>query len=481
MKFALRADLKRHVKALHRIGQTMHACISPGCDYKTNRKDNIPQHMRSIHSRHQLPIPVPRTKSRTKRSSLISAITVWSDISKSLENDQSSMNLETFMEAATTGSIGTIKTMLKLGIDVSVKAGDGSTALHCAAKAGQLDMVRYLVEQGAQVDFHNDKGRTPLHEASLVNNEPGFVLLIDHGAVVSPDLIGDIIKAGHIDLLRIVFARFEDSMIDQHGQLVFEFSARLNSLPVMDLITSSEKVDRNWISTNGKKALYWVVKYGRLPLLKCLIESTKLDPNLFIGLGWSRAFTVGLTLLHTAVEKGRLEVFRLLLTCKSIDINKTDGEDQTPLQRAVKCNEIDMIRALIQHAEIIFLHQEEETPTYEEWNVRLDLALRLAISRKHVDAFKLLLSHLCQRMTETWSRRAYLEDTLRFAIAKGVLEIVQILLLQEDVKSNVQGRYAENLMILAGKKGHVEVFKLILDTLGKGIHGETENVLKKPP
>ena len=60
--------------------------------------------------------------------------------------------------------------LLSLGVDVNasdaVKGPRGvGTPLHCAALAGRLEAVQFLVENGADLDAKNLLGRTPLGEA----------------------------------------------------------------------------------------------------------------------------------------------------------------------------------------------------------------------------------------------------------------------------------------------------------------------------
>ena len=51
------------------------------------------------------------------------------------------------------------------GADVNVTNHKGQTALHCAAKAGFVDIVTLLLAHGATVDAVDDKGETPLATA----------------------------------------------------------------------------------------------------------------------------------------------------------------------------------------------------------------------------------------------------------------------------------------------------------------------------
>lgn len=81
------------------------------------------------------------------------------------------------------------RAMLKYGADVTARY-KGRAALHCAAKAGFVNVVEALIEQGGDVNALNDRGQTPLDEVEgasrsasrSIDREPVRHLLITHGA-----------------------------------------------------------------------------------------------------------------------------------------------------------------------------------------------------------------------------------------------------------------------------------------------------------
>src|SRR5207249_9480680 len=77
------------------------------------------------------------------------------------------------------------RAMLRCGADVTASY-KGRTALHCAAKAGFVNVVKVLIEYGGDVNALNDRGQTSLdeveHAGPSIDREPVRCLLIAHGA-----------------------------------------------------------------------------------------------------------------------------------------------------------------------------------------------------------------------------------------------------------------------------------------------------------
>ena len=58
-----------------------------------------------------------------------------------------------------------IQRLLELGADINIQNYKGKTGLHCAAKAGFLNVIKLLIEKGATLDATDSDGETPLFEA----------------------------------------------------------------------------------------------------------------------------------------------------------------------------------------------------------------------------------------------------------------------------------------------------------------------------
>ncbi len=89
-------------------------------------------------------------------------------------------------DAARRGDPEAVRALLQAGADVNAAHGDGMSALHWAAERGDAGMVEALVQAGAVVDALTRIGHyTPLHVASTGGHAPVIERLIEAGAGVS--------------------------------------------------------------------------------------------------------------------------------------------------------------------------------------------------------------------------------------------------------------------------------------------------------
>jgi len=50
-------------------------------------------------------------------------------------------------------------------VSINTQNSTGQTAMHLAAKWGRLEVVKYLIEAGADLEIRDRRGRTPIHDA----------------------------------------------------------------------------------------------------------------------------------------------------------------------------------------------------------------------------------------------------------------------------------------------------------------------------
>ncbi|MCY4015172.1 MAG: ankyrin repeat domain-containing protein [Gammaproteobacteria bacterium] len=87
------------------------------------------------------------------------------------------------------GSVARVRELIEQGADVNVRNHKGQSALHCAAKAGFVDIVALLLDHGAQVDAEDRAGETPLATAlrSSVKDKARLLAVVDLLVVAGAD------------------------------------------------------------------------------------------------------------------------------------------------------------------------------------------------------------------------------------------------------------------------------------------------------
>jgi ankyrin repeat protein len=86
------------------------------------------------------------------------------------------------VDAARTGDKEALRSLLEKKADVNAAEGDGSTALHWASYRDDTESADLLIRAGANVNAANDLGVTPLWTASLNGNTALVQKLLDAGA-----------------------------------------------------------------------------------------------------------------------------------------------------------------------------------------------------------------------------------------------------------------------------------------------------------
>ena len=84
-------------------------------------------------------------------------------------------------DAARRADWGVVRALVEQGADVTVRQGDGATALHWAAYWDQVELADLLIGVGADVNAANDLGVTPLWAAAENRSAAMVERLLDAG------------------------------------------------------------------------------------------------------------------------------------------------------------------------------------------------------------------------------------------------------------------------------------------------------------
>ena len=86
------------------------------------------------------------------------------------------------MQAAKSGDVEVVKDLLNRGAALDARSEKGKTALHYAAANGHVDVVKLLIEHRAEIDARDLEWHTPLMLAAIYGCNHTVQALVQSGA-----------------------------------------------------------------------------------------------------------------------------------------------------------------------------------------------------------------------------------------------------------------------------------------------------------
>ena len=266
---------------------------------------------------------------------------IWYQLENTAGNTNPSGNFKmahggssAMMFAARAGDIETTKVLLDAGADLNDTAASGVNALTQAAHSGHEELAIYLLEQGADPNAM-EAGYTPLHAAVLRGEITLVRKLLDHGAII-------------------------DTLVE-HGTPGRRFSA--------DFSIRSQLI--------GRDAFWMAAKYGEVEILQILLKAGA-DPlvvdengvtalqvamgNSGSSLDWRRDRIGNEELDSEDEERRTLELAKILID-KGVEVNAVDNRDRSALHHAVLKDFPSVVEFLVaQGARIDVRNDRDLTP-----------------------------------------------------------------------------------------------------------------------
>lgn len=392
-------------------------------------------------------------------------------------------------DAAMNGNKEAVRTLLQQKANVNAPQIDGTTALHWAVQANDLEMAELLIRAGAKVSAANRADATPMLLATINGNAAMIEKLIKAGADPNVPLS----KAGDTALMMASRTGKPDAV-----KVLLDHGAQVNA-------------KETWGDTT---ALMWAVSERHPAVVKLLIDhgadvnaKSKFVPSAS-GRGFegttpaaakpgqpAEEFASGLlTPLMFAAREDDVESARLLIAAGA-DVNAIEGDGKDALGLAVFNGSYDLASFLIDsHSKVNQADAQRFTPLFWAverrnmetapnfpWMVTTDpLPLIQKLLDAGADPNALINNTPRARMREGSPRIVYATALMRAAFS-GDIELVK-LLISHDADPHIMSKDRETSLMAACGTGFIngyhrqrtpgerlEVVKLLID-LGEDVN-----------
>lgn len=203
-----------------------------------------------------------------------------------LDEDMPNEKGELFMhQAAAKFGIETFNRIAatSLSRNVNVPTANGETVLHIASRAGDIEIVRYLLGiPGIDLNVQNKNGSSPLHFAcenghigtvqSLLENLFTYVNARDAWRQTPLHLA---CKEGNLDIVRLLFnnANLDTDATDLRGWTPLHYASQcpLGELIVCELLPFTSDIDKQGLA-HGETALHLAASVGNFRTVQSLLE-----------------------------------------------------------------------------------------------------------------------------------------------------------------------------------------------------------------
>ncbi|KAG0551646.1 hypothetical protein BDA96_01G440800 [Sorghum bicolor] len=199
----------------------------------------------------------------------------------------------------------------------SIKARSGYDALHIAAKQGDVDVVRELLQALPQLSLTVDSSNTTALNSAATQ--------------------------GHLDVVRLLLQvdRSLALIARSNGKTALHSAARNGHVEVVRALLEAEPSIALRTDKKGQTALHMASKATRLDLVDALLAA---EPALL-----NQKDNKGNTALHIAARKARHEIIRRLVTMPDTDLKAINRSGETPLDTAEKMGNGDAAELLAEH------------------------------------------------------------------------------------------------------------------------------------
>jgi uncharacterized protein len=252
-------------------------------------------------------------------------------------------------EAAKNGNVDAVRALIEEKADVNAPGPDGTPPLYWAIQSDDLATAQLLIRAGADVKTSNRYGITPIQIAAGSGNIAMVRTLLDAGAdpnTVDPANLSVLITAvrsGVLEVVRVLLER--GAQVDwaepTYGQTALMFAVREAGPEVVDLLVKNGASIRARTRTGSAPAFRPANPPGGGSHGVGIVRSGLPER------GNRQPIPGSMTPLLYAVRDGKLEAAKLLVAAGA-DVNEVEANDISALLLAIGNNRVDVARFLIE-------------------------------------------------------------------------------------------------------------------------------------
>ena len=218
-------------------------------------------------------------------------------------------------DAARSGDLDKARELLETGkYNVNTKDSLEDTPLHCACREGHLDMVRMLISEfKADMNIVDEFNNTPLYVAVRYGKEDVALALINEFGC-------------------------DTNMRGWRDRTVLHSACAGGCVALVRTLIRDHNADVNEQDDGNNTPLHVAARYGKEDVALALINEFGCDTN---ARDWN-----GMTFLHTACDNGKANIVKSAGTCISPLVQDNDGD--TPLHLASRWGYRECVEALLQ-------------------------------------------------------------------------------------------------------------------------------------
>ena len=249
--------------------------------------------------------------------------------------------------AAKYGSADNLRVFIENGANINKRDKEGRTLLHLAVKQNNVDAVRALLDAGADIEARTSADPKIEWEQYWDNHVMGFVLEVDYygwtplhiaARIGNAEIVRALIDAGAQIETKIGEVRYDDHDDWFDSRTALHLAARDGTAEAVRALIEAGADTRE--GEDGRTPLHIAANHSA-EIVRTLIDAApdRIDARL--------RDKFGQTPLHKVGRYGSADIVRALVNIDA-DVNARDSNDQIPLHTIAKHGNPEVARALIQ-------------------------------------------------------------------------------------------------------------------------------------